>query len=120
MKMDAISRIQPVVEAVDPNPRRNRLNDPILEGFLDYIDRYVAESRERRKIETEVKLEARRLQAEYDRKLAFLQGMVEAARQTMLGAPNVPGGASNEEKAYYFWLAQLQGFKQQGRIASVL
>jgi len=118
--MDAISRIQPVVDAVDPKPKRNRLNDPILEGFLDYIDRYVAESRERRKVEAEVKLEARRLQAEFDRKLAFLQGMVESARQAMLGAPDLPGGVSSEEKAYYFWLAQLQGFKQQGRIESAL
>jgi len=118
--MDAISKIQPVVEPVDPQPRRSRLNDPVLEGFLDYIDRYVAESRERRKIEAEVKLEARRLQVEYDRKLAFLQGMVEAARQSMLGAPDLPGTVSGEEKAYYFWLAQLQSFKQQGRIGSVL
>jgi hypothetical protein len=99
MDMDAIPKVIPLLDAVDPRDKRKaRLNDPVVEGFLDYIDRYVAESRERRKVEEEVKLEARRLQAEYDRKLAFLQGRVEAARQDMMNVPDLPGAASSAEK----------------------
>jgi hypothetical protein len=119
--MDAIPKVIPLLDAVDPrDKRKNRLNDPIVEGFLDYIDRTVAAARERRKIEEEAKLESRRLQVDYDRKLAYLQGRVEAARQDMMSAPDLPGAASSAEKAYHFWLTQLQHFKQQGRVSGLL
>jgi hypothetical protein len=123
MEMDGLSRIEPLLDAVRPERRERTgsLEDPVLESFLDHIDRYLEKLREQRKVQEEARLEDRRLQVEYDRKLSFLKGKVDEALHAMLAVREnaEPGVTTPEERRYQYWKTELEHFKQRGRIAGV-
>ena len=121
--MDGLSRLEPLLDAVRPErgERTGKVDDPVLENFLDHIDRYLEKLRYQKKVQDEEALEARRIQAEYERELSFLKGRVQEALHDMLAAQaSAPDGVTTlEEQRYSYWRSQLEHFLQKGRCGSV-
>lgn len=119
--MDPITRLQPLLDALKPKARSASVDDPMIKSFLDYIDQCVAETKAHNKAQDQAALEARRLQAEYDKKLAFLQCKVQEAFQAMMSVRQdlPPGSHSPEEGQYNYWVSQLQGFKEQSHLGGL-